>query len=104
MTDNNLRSEAERLIRAAEVRAVAESIRGGRIPLIGDVLEYELNPELSSNGVPLFRAPRSASLRERRLNTYQFAVQPFHLTEAARLTLSNGSAAYVWSSGRMLPE
>jgi hypothetical protein len=94
MTDNKLQSEAERLVRVAEVRAVAEAIRGGRTPVIGDILEYELTPALSSDGVPLFRAPRSTSLHERRLNTYQFAVQAFHLAEAAQLAALNGSAAH----------
>ena len=93
MIDDKLRSEAEQLIRAAEVRTVIEAIRRGRTPVIGDILDYELPPERSSDGIPLFRAPRSASLREHRSNTYQFAVEYFHLAEAARLA-SNGPLAH----------
>jgi hypothetical protein len=42
---------------SAQLRAVAEVIRRGRTPTIGDILDYELQPGLSSDG----RAARLAS-------------------------------------------
>jgi hypothetical protein len=75
MTNDEIQREVEQIVRRSEIRAVAEAIRAGRRPQLGDVFDYtiELPPDhdvrFSSNG-------------HKSRDRYQLVVEQWHLDAA----------------------
>ena len=65
-----LRNQVEQIIRRSEVRAVAQAMKSGGRPRIGDVLDYTID------------VPGLAKPSRSRSSTYRFSVEAWHLSEA----------------------
>lgn len=82
MSNEELRSEVERLVRRKQVAAVVDAIQQGWRPHAGDVLEHTLERPVGSTRQEWGRNPH--------LDRYAFEVEAWHLAEADRLAAEGG--------------
>jgi hypothetical protein len=77
MTQQELRFRVEAAVRDSQVTAVAQLIRSGVVPRVGDVHEHHLGPQ-----------PATGLSNGRGRNTYAFSIEAWHIDEAVRLLKS----------------
>ena len=78
MEGDELRKEVERIIRSSEIKAVARALKSGTPPLVGESIDYEIEPPVN----PCDQAPPAKSSRTR---PYRLVIEPWHLEAARRI-------------------
>ena len=81
MDQAQVRGEVEQVIRWSEVKAVAEALRAGNRPRIGQVIDYVIEP-------PPYASDRFTMLRGssgKREKPYRVAIEQWHLDAAERM-------------------
>lgn len=97
--DDLVRAEVRQIIRQSEVEAVCDQMRSGRTPRVGQIVDYDV--PLQALGLTSTPKPNKPKM------PYRFAVEQWHLDEAAVLlrarSKSSPNRAHRTGTGRYEP-